>query len=749
MLRTPLAALAVAILLFGALGRPGLPQSPGPAPTPVDAKAKNLKNGRDDRSWPGMSLVEKGAYLAGTTMREAVEIEQYLRIGSRQKERFWRLIHPEIVDEKRRREEVDDFHLDRHECTNLQYHHFRQATGAAAPQHEPDVLTRWRGGRLPGATQHYFHDEVKRWPALVARIREGSTAARAPTPIGRIFALLDDSLKAALNSVADDAGEVGAELQDALIAALNRMVDRKDFYDEAFFRGISVPEAAKLVAKGLDQLEPAELQRFNRLFLDGALGNEVEKGQPPEAIYLPVTGITFFQAKACAEWMGKRLPTEMEWEKAARGTEDARWYPWGNEFRNEHTDHCNWALYWLSEYNRDLRPAALCPVGSFPKGVSPYGMLDMIGNALEFTADSWQPHPSAPPSRAGDFSPPPSDSLVVIKGGAYGEAYKEHLRVAFRFSCDKAIASEALGFRCAKDARVGVTPLNRLARDLFQPFWDPRLISMDLDNGVGCREKVTHDETHADHGIVRDHQWLGFVNIRDHLFESEGSLQMASEKLRRQKAGHIFLGVFHTDIAFTNPPLPPGNYAIVYQKGFKLAAEAEEKKVPEAAPQAENDGGDKEAKKPAPKKPDKKKPDPKKTNPKKTDKKKTDPKKTDKKDPKKPDQKDKDGEPAPEEAPTPEPATAARADVPVMAAIPRILFVDAGGKPVAAVDKFEVRTVRTADSAKLSFLAPSDTTEATVLLHLVMLKKYEKSRYLVVDIPIHTRRAKDLEGWRE
>ncbi len=116
----------------------------------------------------------------------------------------------------------------------------------------------------------------------------------------------------------------------------------------------------------------------------------------------PVIGVSYGDVMAYADWKGRRLPTEQEWEKAARGTEGFRW-PWGNHF---------------DESKANVGNSTTSPVGAYPDGCNGYGLCDMAGNVWEWTTTWYASYPDAPPNRVNlRFL---NDTYLSVRGGSYG-----------------------------------------------------------------------------------------------------------------------------------------------------------------------------------------------------------------------------------------------------------------------------------------------------------------------------------------
>ena len=223
-------------------------------------------------------------------------------------------------------------------------------------------------------------------------------------------------------------------------------------------------------------------------------------GEIPEGEeQFPITNVNLSEVRDFLTWCGKRLPDEAEWTRAARG-DDGRIYPWGDDWNDK---LCR------SAASGSSRSVA---VGSFPKGASPFGVLDMAGNVFEWVDSPFREYPGFQPiiidvdkKKSITIAPQFNSNQRVIKGGSF-TTIKQFTRIDVRLGQSMIESDAALGFRCARSITPGIEAVRHGLTRLGGP--PPQFSKVGLDESdVIAREIDSYDDARK---VITGYRFLAF-----------------------------------------------------------------------------------------------------------------------------------------------------------------------------------------------------------------------------------------------
>ncbi len=296
----------------------------------------------------------------------------------------------------------------------------------------PTTVAR-ESNRLTEMNGHGLHPDA--WPETFVNPRDGSTMRRIPG--GKFI----------MGSSRHDIGEAHNLDAEGERYDLEPETPQFDLFVPTFYLSVFAVTNGQFV-RFLTERQPSAALFDLWIYLVAHIIKPPREGQPyrvePGFERHPAAYVTWFGADAYCRWAKLRLPTEIEWEKAARGI-DARLFPWGNEWRD---DFLRWR-------RRDCNGSApTIEVDTLPEGRSPYGIFQMAGNVAEWCEDWFQPRFYDEHAMGNRHSPHSGDERV-LRGGNCVESRKSEFRCATRqHSTPVFLTVDFTGIRCACDLPV-------------------------------------------------------------------------------------------------------------------------------------------------------------------------------------------------------------------------------------------------------------------------------------------------------
>ena len=293
--------------------------------------------------------------------------------------------------------------------------------------------------------------EISRYGATEYLVQEAHTEKELLVALAAVLGLARAADRAVLNELFAQRGPI-LRLLNGSLGRVNAEVDGRilSLLETLGFPMVFVPAGEFLMGSNTNSNErpphqvylddywidkyPVTNDQFQRFMSEKdyqAQGNWRSEFTPGKENH-PVVNVTWDDASAFCEWAGKRLPTEAQWEKAARGA-DGRVYPWGNQWDGS---RCN------------ASGRGTTPVDQYPNGVSPYGCYDMGGNVDEWCED-WHDKSYYASSPKQNPTGPSSGATRVLRGGSWGTADDDFLRTAYRTYLVPTRYYYYIGFRCA------------------------------------------------------------------------------------------------------------------------------------------------------------------------------------------------------------------------------------------------------------------------------------------------------------